>query len=74
MTGGETTLLADVKNVGNTKIDILELEVTFVDSNNNEIKTVNGMLGTIKPGQTVQLNLETTSDYTNIYDYLVKIK
>ena len=66
---GKTILLADVKNVGNTTI-----QITLVDSNQKEIEKLDGLLGTIKPGETVQLNIEATEDYSNIYDYIVNIK
>ena len=72
---GKTTLLADVKNVGNTKIEMLELEIVFVDRNNKQVGTIlNGLLGTIENGETVQLNVSSTNDYSEAYDYLVRIK
>jgi uncharacterized membrane protein YhiD involved in acid resistance len=71
---GKTILLADVKNVGNTTIQMIQLEITLVDSNQKEIEKLDGLLGTIKPGETVQLNIEATEDYSNIYDYIVNIK
>ena len=42
--------------------------------NKKEIEKLDGLLGTIKPGETVQLNVEATEDYSNIYDYIVNIK
>lgn len=71
---GKTTLLADVKNVGNTKIEMLELEIVFVDRNNKQVGTLNGLLGTIQAGEVVQLNVSSTNDYLEAYNYLVKIK
>ena len=71
---GKTILLADVKNVGSTTIQMVQLEITLVDSNQKEIEKLDGLLGTIKPGETVQLNVEATEDYSNIYDYIVNIK
>lgn len=72
---GKTTLLADVKNVGNTKIEMLELEIVFVDRNNKQVGTLlNGLLGTIESGETVQLNVSSTNDYSEAYNYLVRIK
>ena len=71
---GQTMLLADVKNVGNTTIQMIQLEITLIDSNQKEIEKLDGLLGTIKPGETVQLNVAATEDYTDIYDYIVKIK
>ena len=71
---GKTILLADVKNVGSTTIQMIQLEITLVDSNQKEIEKLDGLLGTIKLGETVQLNIEATEDYSDIYDYIVNIK
>ena len=71
---GKTVLLADVKNVGSTTIQMIQLEITLVDSNQKEIEKLDGLLGTIKLGETVQLNIEATEDYSDIYDYIVNIK
>lgn len=71
---GKTTLLANVKNIGNKKIEWVELEIILIDQNGNELDTLDSLLGTIKPGENIQLNAETTNDYSNIYDYIVKIK
>ena len=71
---GKTILLADVKNVGSTTIQMIQLEITLVDSNQKKIEKLDGLLGTIKPGETVQLNIEATEDYSDIYDYTVKIE
>ena len=71
---GKTTLLADVKNTGNTTIKMIQLEIILLDNEQKEIQNLNGIIGTIKPGETTQLNVETTEDYSEIYDYIVKIK
>lgn len=72
---GKTTLLADVKNVGNTKIEMLELEIVFIDRNNKQIGTLlNGLLGTIESGEVIQLNVSSTNDYSEVYNYLVRVK
>lgn len=71
---GKTTLLAQVKNVGNENIQMVELEVILLDKEGKEIKTLNGLLGTIKPGETTQLNVSSTSDYSQAYDYIIRIK
>lgn len=71
---GKTMLLADVKNVGTATIQMMQLEITLIDSNQKEIEKLDGLLGTIKPGETVQLNIEATEDYSDIYDYIVNIK
>lgn len=71
---GKTTLFADVKNVGSTKVDSLEVEIVFIDKNNNVLGVVNGVVGTIESGKTTQLNVSSTKDYVEAYDYMIKIK
>lgn len=71
---GKTTLLANAKNVGNETIQMIELQIIMLDEQGNEIKTLNGILGTIKPGETAQLNVSAQTDYSNAYNYIVKIK
>lgn len=70
----KTTFLADVKNVGTDKITMLDVEVVLLDEGGNTIKTLKGLLGTIAPNSTAQLNIETVGNYTNVYDYKVNVK
>lgn len=70
----KTTFLADVKNVGTDKITMLDVEVVLLDKTGNTVKTLNGLLGTIASNGTTQLNVETTGNYTEAYDYKVNIK
>ena len=53
---------------------MIQLEITLLDSNQKEIEKLDGLIGTIKPEETVQLNVEATEDYSNIYDYILNIK
>ena len=70
----KTTFLADVRNVGTEKITMLDVEVVLLDEGGNTIKTLKGLLGTIAPNSTAQLNIETVGNYTNVYDYKVNVK
>lgn len=70
----KTTFLADVRNVGIDKITMLDVEIVLLDENGNAVKTLKGLLGTIEPNSTAQLNVETLENYTDIYDYKINIK
>lgn len=71
---GKTTLLAEVKNTGTDTIQMMELKINLIDSNGKIVEELDGLLGTIKPNETAQLNVALSGDYTNVYDYTVKIK
>ncbi len=70
----KTTLLADAKNIGNNKIDMLELEIILLDKNDKEIGKLTGLLGTIPIGETAQLNVSSTKDFSSVHDVMIKLK
>lgn len=71
---GISTLLADVKNTTKSTIDSYELYIVIYDKANNVIAKVPGIIDTIEPGQTAQLNTSVTADYANAYDFSVEKK
>ena len=50
------------------------IEITLVNEDGSEIAKVTGILNTMKAGESTQLNIATTSDYVNAYDFKVAIK
>ena len=74
MTGGETTLLADVKNNSGKDLGVTLIDITLFDKNGGEITTINGIVGDVKAGETVKLEASTTLDFANAYDFKVVIK
>lgn len=70
----KTNFIANVKNIGNTKINMIEVEIILLDIKGNTIETLDGLIGTINVGETGELNASITGDYTDINDYRIIIK
>lgn len=70
---GQSLILADVKNIGTTKAEVVLIDITLLDKEGNEIVTIGGIIGDVEPGQTVQLNSSATTDFSNAYDFTIKI-
>lgn len=70
---GQSLILADVKNIGDTKADVVLIDITLLDKEGNEIVTIGGIIGDVEPGQTVQLNSSATTDFSNAYDFTIKV-
>ena len=71
---GQSLILADVKNIGETKSEVTLIDITLLDKDGNEIITIGGIIGDAEPGATVQLNAAATTDFANAYDFTVKIQ
>ena len=70
---GQSLILADVKNIGDTKSEVVLIDITLLDKDGNEIVTIGGIIGDIEPGETTQLNASATTDFANAYDFSIKI-
>ena len=70
---GQSLILADVKNIGSTKLDVTIITVTLLDKEGKEITSIDGVIGDVEPGATVQLNTAATIDFANAYDFTIKI-
>ncbi len=68
---GMTTLLADVTNKTEQKTSFKKLRIILLDENENEISSMIAFLNNINAGETTQLNVSTTSNYINAYDFKV---
>ena len=71
--GGQSLILADVKNISDAKTDVALVDITLLDKDGNEIITIGGIIGDAEPGETVQLNSSATTDFSNAYDFSIKI-
>ena len=69
-----TTLLADVKNNSGAKTPVKQIEITLVREDGSEIAKITGIINELEVGATTQLNISTTSDYVEAYDFLVSVK
>ena len=65
---GITTLLADVSNNTNKDSEMKNINIKFLDENNNEIRTVNGYIPALKIGETTKLNVSMSSNLIIAYD------
>ena len=72
--GGMTTLLADVKNNSGAKTEVKQVEITLIREDGSEIAKITGIINELEVGATTQLNISTTSDYIEAYDFLVSVK
>ena len=72
--GGMTTLLADVTNNSGVATQVKPVEITLVKEDGTEIAKVTGVINALDVGETAQLNISTTSDYVDAYDFIVSAK
>lgn len=70
---GQSYLVADVKNIGETKLDVALVDITLFDKEGNEITTIGGIIGDTEPGQVVPLTPSATTDFANAYDFTIKV-
>lgn len=70
---GQSLILADVTNVSGTAIDTKVVKITFLDKAGKEIVTIDGIVGAIEPGETVQLNSAAAVDFVNAYDISITV-
>ena len=68
---GKTELLATVTNTGNTDSELTLIELTLYDDAGNAIKKINGIISPTKAGESTQLNMGTSLDFVNAYDFSV---
>ncbi len=66
----ETVLLGTVKNTTGT-VQTAVLKITLIDKEGKEIKTLTAYVEGVKPGESTELNVSTTLDYANAYDFKV---
>ena len=71
---GMTTLLADVTNNSGARTDVKAIEITLLAEDGTELTKVTGIINSLEPGETTQLNISMTSDFVNAYDFSIKAK
>ncbi len=64
-----TVLLGTITNTSSTVKGDYPVDIKILDDQGNEIVTVGGYIGEIKPGESMQLNSSATFDYANAYDF-----
>ena len=68
--GNETVLLGTVINTTST-VQTSVFNITLIDKTGNEITTLQAYIEGLQPGASTELNVSTTLDYANAYDFRV---
>lgn len=68
---GMTTFLAEVKNDTDTQTSVRVVEVTLLSQDGQEMAKLTGVINSLAPGATTELNIATTSDYVDAYDFTI---
>ena len=69
--GGQSVILADVKNNSGSDSSLMLAILTLVDKEGNKIADLNGIIGALKAGESTQLNMGTSVDVANAYDFTI---
>ncbi len=68
--GNETVLLGTVRNTTST-VQTAVFNITLIDKTGSEITTLPAYIEGLEPGASTELNVSTTLDYANAYDFRV---
>ena len=71
---GMTSFLADVKNNGTIKTETKLVTVKLLNKNGEVLATLTGVINPLEPGGTTELNIATTSNYIESFDYTITEK
>ena len=69
---GISTLLADLRNTGNTKHEEEIVKITILGEQGEEITELKAIIGEIEAGKTKRLNASITADVTNAKDFKIE--
>jgi len=67
----KSQVIADVVNNTNSRTPLMEVTIILFDKNGKEISKMNGLIGKLEPGETTQLDMGTTADVSNAYDFII---
>lgn len=70
----ETQLIATVTNTSNTDQGDYLVMIKMLDQQGNEIATMEGYIGKIKPEKSIKISTEATFDSSNVYDFTIMKK
>ena len=69
-----TVLLGKITNNANTKKGGYAVDITVLDKDRNEMTTVVAYIKELQPGESTTLNVSSTFDYANAYDFTISRK
>ena len=68
---GMTVLLADVKNIGSTNHEKEIVKLELLGENGEVLTDGKPVLGDVKPGETIKLNVSFMGNHTNAKDFRI---
>ena len=68
---GKSQVIADVVNNSGSKTGVMEVTITLFDRNGKQLSKMNGLIGALEPGESTQLDMGTTADVSNAYDFTI---
>ena len=71
---GQSVLLADVKNMGSTATEMQLVDVIILGKNGEQLTKVIGAVAPLEGGESSQLNISMTMDYSNAYDFKIEAR
>ena len=69
---GQSVLLADVTNNGNTRHEIEIVKITILGEDNEVITEIKPVIDNIEPGETIKLNASISADVANAKDFRIE--
>ena len=69
--GGMSRLTATIRNESSQDFDGEGVVFVFTNKDGSEYATLNGLLPSVAPGDTNEINAATTSDIANAYDFTI---
>ncbi len=69
---GVSKILATVTNKTDNDIEFTPIKLTLYDNKKQVLGEVNGLISPMKAGESVQLDVGITIDYTNVYDLKIE--
>lgn len=69
-----TVLLGKITNNANTKKGGYAVNITVLDKDRNEMTTAVAYIKELQPGESTTLNVSSTFDYANAYDFIISRK
>ena len=71
-TEGVSRIRGTVVNTTGEDKELMSITLTLYDENGEELTSINGLISPVKSGESVQLNMGISADYSNAYDYTIE--
>ena len=71
---GMTNLLAEVVNNSEETTPLKTVEITLLSYDGEELAKLTGVINSLEPGESTELNIATTSNYITAYDFRIEEK